>query len=39
VNEELFWNADIGFVRAVCDNKAAFDNYINVQQEKILNKK
>lgn len=36
MSEELFWNVDISFLRAVADNKSAFDNYINVQNEKII---
>jgi HD-GYP domain-containing protein (c-di-GMP phosphodiesterase class II) len=30
----LFWYADISFLRSVSENNAAFDNYINYQQER-----
>jgi hypothetical protein len=33
----LFWYADISFLRSVSENNAAFDNYVNYQQEKALN--
>lgn len=38
-SENLFWDGDISFIRAAYDNKAAFDNYINVQQEKLAKQK
>jgi len=37
LSEDLFWNSDLVFVHDVAQNKAAFDNYMNCQQEKIMN--
>ena len=35
LSEDLFWYTDIAFVSDVAQNKAAFDNYMNYQHEKI----
>lgn len=36
LSEDLFWHSDIAFVSDVAQNKAAFDNYMNYQHEKIM---
>lgn len=39
MSEDVFWNADISFIRGACDNKTAFDNYIASEQERLANNK
>lgn len=37
ISEELFWNADISFIRGVVEDKSAYDNwrsYVRQQLEK-----
>lgn len=39
MSENVFWNADIYFIRGAVDNKTAFDNYIAAEQERLANTK
>lgn len=34
ISENLFWNADLSFVKTVADNKSAYDGWINYVREK-----
>lgn len=34
ISEELFWQADLSFLKSVSENKAAFDNYVTYQEQK-----
>lgn len=34
ISEELFWNADISFIKGVVDDKAAFDGWENYVRRK-----
>ena len=37
--EDVFWNADIGFVKRIVANKQAFDKWMNRQREQTNGKK
>lgn len=38
VSEELFWNADIAFLRSVVENKSAFDGWKSSEERKRMNR-
>lgn len=34
ISEELFWTMDLGFLRSVCENKAAYDGWLTYVKER-----
>ena len=34
ISENLFWHADISFLKSVSENRSAYDRYITYQEEK-----
>lgn len=36
VSEDIFWNADVSFVRGVADNFGAYDSWKNFVREEVI---
>ena len=39
VSENVFWNAEIGFLKGIAINKMAYEEWVSYVREKELNRK